>query len=149
MKGMTTEDRFLQVVLRVIGTAGLLAIPFVMMPHSWMDAIHQGLGLGKLPDAPIVGYLARSASAFYAILGGLLWTVSFDLHRHRLVLIYIGVAVILFGLAMLVVDLAQGMPIWWSLAEGPFNVACGAVFLWFSRRLGTPNGDTRGNHNNP
>ena len=132
---MTTQDRLLQVLLRVIGTAGLLAIPFVTVPHSWMDAIHQGLGMGSLPDAPIVGYLARSASAFYAILGGLLWTVSFDLRRHRLVLGYIGVAVILFGLAMLAVDFAQGMPIWWSLAEGPANVAFGAAFLWLSWRM--------------
>jgi len=135
MIAMTTQDRLLQVLLRVIGTAGLLAIPFVTVPHSWMDAIHQGLGMGSLPDAPIVGYLARSASAFYAILGGLLWTVSFDLRRHRLVLGYIGVAVILFGLAMLAVDFAQGMPIWWSLAEGPANVAFGAAFLWLSWRM--------------
>jgi len=132
---MTKQDRLLQVLLRIVGTAGLMAIPFVMVPYSWMDAIHQGLGMGKLPDAPIVGYLARSASAFYAILGGLLWTVSFDLRRHRLVLGYIGVEVVLFGVAMLAVDFGQGMPIWWSLAEGPFNVAFGAVFLWLCWRL--------------
>ena len=34
-----------------------------MVPYSWMDAIHQGLGMGKLPDAPIVGYLVRSGHA--------------------------------------------------------------------------------------
>ena len=135
MTSKHTQDRLLQVLLRIVGTAGLMAIPFVMVPYSWMDAIHQGLGMGKLPDAPIVGYLARSASAFYAILGGLLWTVSFDLRRHRLVLGYIGVAVVLFGVAMLAVDFGQGMPIWWSLAEGPFNVAFGAVFLWLCWRL--------------
>ena len=50
---MTNQERFLQVLLRVIGTSGLLAIPFVVVPFSWMDAIHQGLGMGKLPDAPV------------------------------------------------------------------------------------------------
>jgi hypothetical protein len=135
---MSTQDRFLQVLLRVVGTAGLLAIPFVMVPYSWMDAIHQGLGMGQLPDAPVVGYLARSASAFYAILGGLLWTVSFDLRRHRMVLSYLGFAVILFGVAMLAVDFGQGMPIWWSLAEGPFNVAFGVAFVWLSWRMDKP-----------
>ena len=133
---MTTQERFPQVLLRVIGTAGLLAIPFVMLPYSWMDVIHQGLGLGRLPDAPIVGYLARSASAFYAILGGLFWTISFDLHRHRLVLGYVGSAAVLFGVAMLAADFAVGMPIWWSLSEGPLNVAFGTTFVWFSWRLG-------------
>ena len=133
---MTSQERFLQVLLRVIGTSGLLAIPFVVVPYSWMDAIHQGLEMGTLPDAPVVGYLARSTSAFYAILGGLLWTVSFDLHRHRLVLSYIGGAVVLFGVATLAVDFAEGMPLWWSLWEGPLDVAFGAVFFWLSRRMG-------------
>lgn len=130
-----TQDEFVQALLRVIGTAGLLAIPFVMVPYSWMDAIHQRMGMGKLPDAPIVGYLARSTSAFYAILGGLLWTISFHLRRYRLVLGYIGVAIVLFGVAILAVDFGQGMPIWWSLAEGPMNVGFGAVFVWFSWRM--------------
>lgn len=133
---MTNQDRFVQVLLRVIGTAGLLAIPFVMVPYGWMDVIHRALGMGTLPDAPIVGYLARSASAFYAILGGLLWTISLDLHRHRLVLGYIGAAVVVFGAAVLVVDFVEGMPLWWSLWEGPLNVVFGAVFFWFSRLLG-------------
>ena len=46
-----------------------------------MVAMHADLGLGRLPDAPIVGYLARSTSAFYAIEGGLFWVVSIDLVR--------------------------------------------------------------------
>lgn len=135
---MSTRDRFLQVLLRIVGTAGLLAIPFVLAPHSWIDAIHQGLGMGQLPGAPVVGYLARSASALYAILGGLLWTVSFDVRRHRMVLSYLGFALILFGGATLAVDFGQGMPIWWRLAEGPLHVACGAVFVWLSWRMDQP-----------
>jgi hypothetical protein len=98
---MTTDERFLQTVLRVVGTAGLLAIPFVLMPHSWLDAIHQGLGMGELSTDPVTGYLARSTSALHAVIGGLLWTVSLDLQRHRLVLGWLGVAFVLYGLAML------------------------------------------------
>ena len=135
---MTSHDRVLQVLLRLVGTAGLLAIPFVLVPNAWMDVIHRELGLGPLPQGPIVGYLARSSSAFYAILGGLLWTISSDLRRHRLVLGYLGVAIVLFGLAMLAVDFGQGMPLWWSLAEGPFNILCGAAFAWLSWRLDKP-----------
>jgi len=133
---MTAHDRLFRWVLRIVGSAALLAAPFVLMPDAWMDAIHQGLGMGKLPDAPVVGYLARSASAFYALLGGLLWTLSFDLHRHRLVLGYLGVAIVLFGFALLAVDCLEGMPLWWCLAEGPFNIGFGIVLLVLGWRLG-------------
>jgi hypothetical protein len=129
---MTTDERFLQTMLRVVGTAGLLAIPFVLMPHSWLDAIHQGLGMGKLSSDPVIGYLARSASALHAVIGGLLWTVSLDLQRHRLVLGWLGVAFVLYGLAMLGANITQGLPLWWICAEGPFNIAFGCLLLWLN-----------------
>lgn len=132
-----TTDSFLKLLLRVIGTAALFAVFAVVMPHSWMDAIHRWLGMGELPDEPIVGYLARSTSAFYALLGGLFWVVSFDLHRHRMVLRYIGVAVVVFGVALFAVDLLERMPLWWSLCEGPFNTAFGIYILAQSCRLNT------------
>ena len=132
-----TTDSFLKLLLRVIGTAALFAVFAVVMPYSWMDAIHRWLGMGELPDQPIVGYLARSTSAFYALLGGLLWVISFDVYRHRMVLRYIGVAVIVFGVALFAVDLLERMPLWWSLCEGPFNMAFGTYILARSYRLNT------------
>ena len=94
------SDQPLKLLLRAIGSASLLALIFVFVPYQAMDAIHRWLGMGPLPDQPVVGYLARSTSAFYAMLGGLLWLVSFDLRRHRRVLIYLGVAISLFGVAL-------------------------------------------------
>jgi len=70
------SEQVLKLFLRLIGSAALLALIFVAAPHAWMDAIHAQMGMGQLPDAPVVGYLARSTSAFYALLGGLLWVVS-------------------------------------------------------------------------
>jgi hypothetical protein len=134
---MTRTERFLQGFLRIIGTAGLLAIPFALMPHDWMDSIHQDLGMGELPSAPIVGYLARSASLFYALLGGLFWVLSCDLRRHLSVLTYVGWALLVFGVLMFAFDIAEGMPRWWILAEGPFNILFAAVILVLSRRLAT------------
>jgi hypothetical protein len=133
---MTRQERLLKLVLRIIGSAALLALFAVIMPYSWMNAIHKWLGMGELPSEPIVGYLARSTSAFYALLGGLMWVVSFDLHRYRPVLIYIGAAVIFFGVALFAVDLLEGMPLWWILGEGPFNVIFGVVIFTLARRLG-------------
>ena len=137
---MTKQERTLQLLLRVVGSVALLSAPCVLMPYAWMNAIHQGLGMGELPDAPVVGYLARSASAFYALFGGLLWATSFDLPRHRLVLGYLGAAIVLFGLVLLVVDFLEGMPLWWQLVEGPFNIGFGLVILGFSWQVGRNTG---------
>jgi hypothetical protein len=132
---MAERDRFFKLFLRVIGTAALFALVAVVMPYSWMNAIHQRLGMGTLPSEPIVGYLARSTSAFYALLGALLWVVSFDLVRHRLILRFLGVAIIVFGVMLLAVDFIEGMPLWWSLWEGPINMAFGTIILILSNRL--------------
>ena len=132
---MKKQNQLLRLLLRIIGTAGLFAIIAVVMPYSWMNAIHKWLGMGELPAEPIVGYLARSTSAFYALLGGLFWVVSFDLNRHRVVLRYLGIVVVIFGAALFIIDLLEGMPLHWSLTEGPFNLAFGVVILLLTYRL--------------
>ena len=96
---------------------------------------HADLGLGRLPDAPIVGYLARSTSAFYAIEGGLFWVVSFDLVRYRPVVRYLGATTAVFGVVLLGVDWLEGLPLSWALWEGPFVFLFGLSILWFSARL--------------
>jgi hypothetical protein len=101
---MTKQERLLKLSLRLIGTTAFFAVVAVVMPYSWMNSVHQWLGMGTLPPEPIVGYLARSTSAFYALLGGLLWIVSFDLYRHRRVLHYLGLAIIVFGGVLFPVD---------------------------------------------
>jgi len=133
---MTGQDRFLKFFLRVIGTTSLLAVIAVVMPYSWMNAIHQWLGMGQLPPEPVVGYLARSTSGFYALLGGLFWVASFDLNRHRIVLCYLGIVIVIFGAALFVVDLLEEMPLYWSLTEGPINIVFGIVILVLSYRMG-------------
>ena len=132
---MSHNESLLKLFLRVLGTSALTAAFFVCVPDAWMDAIHRQLGLGKLPDAPIVSYLARSTSAFYAMLGGLLWVVSFDLRRHRVVLRYLGFAILAIGLALFVVDWQAGLPLWWRFWEGPIDCAFGIVILWLGSRI--------------
>jgi hypothetical protein len=127
------SQQTLKLILRMIGSFSLLALIFVAAPNTWMDSIHSTLGMGQLPDKPVVGYLARSTSAFYALLGGLFWVVSFDLGRHRQVLIYLGVALTSFGVVLLAVDLSEGMPSFWTVWEGPFVIAFGLAVLLLSR----------------
>ncbi len=128
----------LQLLLRVFGTSSLLATIFVAAPHAWMSDIHADLGMGELPDAPVVWYLARSTSAFYAILGGLFWVVSFNPARYRPVLLYLGWAIVLLGLSLLVIDFIEGMPWFWRLWEGPVVLLYGVAVLVLSLREREP-----------
>ena len=131
-----TSASALRLILRSVGGVSLVAVIFVFVPYSWMDGIHRWLGMGPLPDSPVVGYLARSTSAFYALLGGLFWVLSSDLSRYRPVLIYLGVALTLFGLTLLGVDWVEGMPLFWRLGEGPYVIVLGLAMLLLSRRVG-------------
>ena len=133
---MATEN-VLKAMLRIIGSSSLLALLFVAAPYESMDYIHLSLGMGTLPDSPVVGYLARSTSAFYAMLGGLFWVVSFDVRRYRPVLIYLGAAVSLLGVVLLVVDWQEGMPRFWTVWEGPFVTLFGLTLLLLGRRIAT------------
>ncbi len=128
-----TSNRILKLLLRLSGSSSLLALIFVGAPYTWMDSIHSALGMGQLPDTPVVGYLARSTSYFYALLGGLFWVVSFDLGRHRRVLIYLGAAITTFGVVLLIVDWSEGMPFFWTLWEGPFVTVFGLAILFLVR----------------
>ena len=140
------HERNLCLLLRAVGSVALLAAFFVFVPFAWMAWIHQMLGMGQLPSEPVVGYLARSTSAFYAMLGGLFWVMSYDTRRYCPVLKYLGVFLVLIGLVLLGVDLIEGMPWWWSLSEGPFNLGFGLIILWLCREMRREQGDSKTGH---
>ena len=115
----------------------LPAIVFVVAPEPWMASIHAVLDLGELPTAPIVGYLARSTSAFYAMFGGLLIVTSFDFQRYRTLLVYLGWVTSSFGVVLLGIDWFENMPLSWTLSEGPFVLIFGLAILSLSIRIET------------
>src|SRR6266852_3800840 len=137
---MTKADKALVILLRFLGVTMLFALVAVFMPVSWMDATHRWLGLGKIPIAPVVEYLARSLSAFYAVFGALHLLAASDLERYRPLVRFLGMTSALMGVVLLGIDLAAGMPWWWSAFEGPPTVALGVLmfFLAGSSRLTTP-----------
>jgi hypothetical protein len=116
-------------VLRFFGAIDSLALLAVFLPHSWMSAAHSYLGLGILPDAPIVGYLTRSISALYALHGAMILFVSFDVPRYWHLIRLLALAALVHGAIMLGIDLAVGMPWYWTLIEGPGFAATGAIVL--------------------
>ena len=111
----------------------LLALPFIFMPHGWMDSIHAWLGLGELPDVPIVRYLTRSASALYGLFGALLMYLSFDVDRYRPALRFLAWLSVGFGMLMVGVDIAAGLPAHWIWGEGPIVVCESALLLGLLR----------------
>ena len=130
---MTRADKALVLLLRFVGVGALFALVAVFMPVSWMAATHRWLGLGEMPTGPVVEYLARSLSAFYAIMGALCLVLTTDLGRYRPLVRFLGAAFALLSLALLGVDLAAGMPWWWSASEGPGGMVFGALLFVLAR----------------
>jgi len=124
----------LQLFLRIGGTSMLLALVFVVAPRAWMEEIHTALGLGVFPDTPIVWYLARSTSAFYAMMGGLYWLASFDMGRQRLLLLFLGWWTVVLGVMLCGIDLWVGLPLSWTLSEGPVVILMGLALLYLISR---------------
>ena len=131
---MTKSDKVLVIFFRyLLGIGSLFALVAVVMPVSWMAATHRWLGLGEMPTRPVVEYLARSLSAFYALVGALCLVVAADLERYRPLVRFLGLAFALMSLILLGVDLAAGMPWWWSASEGPGGVVFGILLFFLAR----------------
>ena len=73
---ITKSDKVLVFLLRLVGVGSLFALVAVVMPSTWMAATHRWLGLGEMPTGPVVEYLARDLSAFYALAGALLLAMA-------------------------------------------------------------------------
>lgn len=126
------------IIMRVLGVGAMLAIPAIFLPYSWMNAIHRYLGLGELPNVPIVLYLARSLSAFYAVVGAIALFMSRDIRTNRAFVPLWGLLILAMGFVMLGIDITAGMPTIWTISEGPPTVLCGAVVLWLCRHIQQP-----------
>ena len=130
-------ERWLKLLLRATGVACLLAIPFVFVPRAWMAGLHEWAGLGALPEGPIVDYLARAVSAFYAMFGGLLLVAASDTKRYAAIITYVSWLGVVYGLTMAVVNAVIGLPLSWVLGEGLTAAPTGVVLLLLQRAAKT------------
>jgi len=129
-----TRQRLLVALLRLAGIITVSAFPAILLPRDWMAATHVWLGLGAFPDGPIVEYLARSIAALYGFHGVVVLVVSGDPARYKPIVTLIGWINIAFGLIMIAIDLKVGLPMFWTLAEGPPIAGLGAVILYLNSR---------------
>ncbi len=128
-------DRLLILFLRLSAAVLLLALIAVFIPFSWMNSIHERLGLGELADQPMVSYLARLASALYGAEGIVFIFLSFDVRRYLPFLRLLGWGKIAFGVLMTGIDIACRMPVFWTAVEGPVLVGFGLILLWLTSRV--------------
>lgn len=128
-------SRSLQIILRVGGSVMLLAVLAIFMPTRWMAATNDWLGLEEFPGSPLADYLARSLSMMYALQGGLLILLSFDLQRYRPILLYVAITTVVGGLLLTGIDLHAGLPPYWILTEGPPVALIGLLLVWLVRRV--------------
>ncbi|MBL9151384.1 MAG: hypothetical protein JNK37_02810 [Verrucomicrobiales bacterium] len=120
-----SRQRALVILLRVLGGLSLSAIGAVFIPHAWMNAIHRTIGLGDLPDLPVVEYLSRSLSLFYAWLAIVPIYASLDVPRHLGLIRLFALSGLLVGVIQTIIDVTAPLPLWWTVAEGAF------LFLYF------------------
>ena len=118
---VTQSDAVLTILLYFFGISGVLAVAIVCMPMSWMGSAHRWLGLGDMPTGPVVEYLTRSLSAFYALFGALCCLLAADLQRYRPLVRRMGLSVAAFGVAFIGIDVAAGMPWWWLASGGAYD----------------------------
>jgi hypothetical protein len=130
-----SNDEGLKHVLRLVGGIELFAIPFLFIPFSWMNFVHENLmHLGPLPHTPVVEYMARTLTALYAFHGALIFRLSYDVIRFRPVIRFVGWLQMALGFAAFAIDLAAGMPWWWIAGEGSGIAFGGLAIVILSRQ---------------
>ena len=115
-----------------MGAVTVTAFATMFLPVEWMAATHRWLGLGELPRAPVVDYLARSIAALYGFHGVLLLLVARDPVRYKPIVTYIAALNVIFGAALIGIDVHAGMPAWWTFGEGPPIIAFGVVVAYLN-----------------
>jgi hypothetical protein len=131
---MITAKWLLIWVLRLTGGAMLCALVFVFCPFEWMIAIHGRLGLGELAYTPLLSYLTRTLSALYATLGAILLFLSVDVERYLPLIRFFGILSVMAGVGVTTLDALLGLPLFWTVSEGPLTVVLGAALVALARR---------------
>jgi hypothetical protein len=130
---MLRSERLLVALLYLCAAVSSLAAIPVVMPHRWMDISHRWLGMGELPQMPVIVYLTRSLSALYVFHGGMLWFMARDVRRYSTLITYLGFAFVGFGIVTAGIDLCAHLPVMWIAMEGPLLMGVGVAILVLQR----------------
>ena len=120
-------------LLRITGSVEILAFFAVIMPRSWMEVSHTWLGMGEMPDGPLIMFMIRQASYTYGMHGISLWVLATDVVRLRKLVILNGVAFLLAGPIFFLIDYTSGMPWYWTVIDSLGCGFFGAALLLLNR----------------
>jgi hypothetical protein len=129
-----TPEKLQSWILRLSGTVEILAFFAVAMPRSWMEASHSWLGMGEMPNGPLIMFMIRQASYAYGMHGVSLWLLATDVRRYRLLVLFNAVAYLIAAVVFAVIDYFVGMPLWWTIADAFGCASVGAALLLLDRR---------------
>ena len=133
---MTGAERLLKLLLRITGAMMCLAVFALFMPRSWMAACHQWLGLGAFPESPVVDYLARATSGFYAVAGVALVLMAGDVRRYAPVITLLSIGFIAMAPIILAFLVPCGAPmIWYAVLDVGTAVPCFLAVLLLQARV--------------
>ncbi len=130
----STREDWLRWGLYFIGGTALLALVPVIVPMPWLIRSAKLMNL-ELDAAPLTNYLARQLSLWYALFGGLLLFLARDIQRYRPLLHALGYLLFCFGATLLAIDYTAGMPLWWTVIEGPRVMVASAILIWLAKEV--------------
>ena len=113
----------------------VLAFAAMVLPFRVDGRDHRRLGLGDLPAAPIVEYLARSASLLYGFHGSILLYLSLDPRRHAPAHPLHGPPRHGLTTALTLIDIEAGMPAYWTIGEGASVILFAILLIALARPL--------------
>ena len=126
------RQRLLVWSLRLAGAVEIFAFIAVVMPRSWMEISHAWLGMGQMPDGPLIMFMIRQASYTYGIHGLSLWVLASDVERFRPLIVFNGIAFLVAAPVFFLIDLTSGMPLWWAVSDPMSCGFFGVLLLWLS-----------------
>jgi hypothetical protein len=135
-----SADRLQVWLLRLAGSTEILAFASVVIPRSWMETSHAWLGLGLMPDGPIIMFMIRQASYKYGMHGLSLWILASDVTRFRPLIRFNGISFLLAGPVFFLIDYHSGMPWFWTISDSLGCASFGAALLWLSRTVRAASG---------
>ena len=97
-----------------------------------MEIAHTWLGMGEMPNGPIIMFMIRQASYTYGMHGISLWVIASNVERFRLLVILNGFAYLIAAPVFFLIDHTSGMPLWWTLGDAFGCGGFGAALLLLS-----------------
>lgn len=126
------RKRLLVWLLRVVGAVEILAFVAVVMPRSWMEISHEWLGMGVMPEGPLVMFMIRQASYAYGMHGISMFVIASDVARFRPLVILNGISFLLAAPVFFLIDYTSGVPFWWTINDTLTCAFLGVAFLALS-----------------